>query len=837
MDSTHSRSAPTKSRTAPTLYRPSSLASADQRRKLLQTTTTATHRAQLGQFLTPAPLARFIASLFDLEPGPARLLDPGAGVGALSAAFADRWTLHSPDPLSITAIEIDPSLQPFLRDTLAELTSEDIVPQQIEADFVHWMARSELPLQSEMAEFDYAVLNPPYRKISQQSQERTTLRSLGIEVTNLYAGFLALAARSLRPGGQLVAITPRSFTNGPYFRAFRRDFLGRMALSRIHSIDARDLAFADDDVLQETIVFHAKRAKPQPTVIISSGTATDRQATTWHTPLYAEVVSADEPAGAIRIPRDEIDTDINARMRRLPCTVGDLNLSVSTGQVVEFRARPHLKTTISAGDAPLLYPRHLTALGELAWPGRRTRYPIAIAHNAETAPQLMPNGAYVLVKRFSAKEERKRIVASTTAAWHHEHQFLAFENHLNVFHTQNQPLSPTLALGLSAFLNSTIVDLFFRQRSGHTQVNATDLRSLRYPALDDLNALGKAIDGKSLEQVALDDLVATHLPVLQPLDDKKDFLMAHRRITQAQQTLRDLGLPQPQTNERSALALLAVLNLTPDKDWSEIEAPLMGITPMMEFMDEHYGRRYAPNSRETIRRQTVHQFVDAGLLTVNPDDPKRPTNSGLTVYQVPSEVLEILRQYETEDWDDAVAEWERAAPSLKARWLQEREMRKIPVKLPDGEEVRLSPGGQNPLIKALLEDFCPRFVPGGHVLYVGDAQDKFAVHDAHGFEVLGIQIDEHGKMPDLVVSDEDRGWLFLIEAVTTHGPVDPKRRDELNTLFAGTDVGLVYITAFQDRSALSRYLNDISWETEVWVADSPSHLIHFDGERFLGPYC
>jgi hypothetical protein len=174
--------------------------------------------------------------------------------------------------------------------------------------------------------------------------------------------------------------------------------------------------------------------------------------------------------------------------------------------------------------------------------------------------------------------------------------------------------------------------------------------------------------------------------------------------------------------------------------------------------------------------------------------------------------------------------------TLKKLYARERDMRRIPVNLVNGREIRLSPGGQNALVKKIIDDFCPLFTPGGHVIYVGDTQTKWAYFDSDALLALGVKIDTHGKMPDVVVHHVKKNWLVLIEAVTSHGPVNPKRRHELKELFAGSKVGLVYVTAFLDRHTMMKYLDDISWETEVWIAESPTHLIHFNGERFLGPY-
>ncbi len=307
-------------------------------------------------------------------------------------------------------------------------------------------------------------------------------------------------------------------------------------------------------------------------------------------------------------------------------------------------------------------------------------------------------------------------------------------------------------------------------------------------------------------------------------------------VDEAIDVLSQLGFPRQQRNERSALALLALLDLTLDKPWSEAADPLRGITQMMSFMAERYGKRYAPNTRETVRRQTVHQFLAVGLVVLNPDEPHRPINSGKTVYQVSPASLRLLRAYGTVDWSVELKSYQRRIESLTERWALERDLQRIPVTLPEGHQVSLSPGGQNELVARLVEDFCPIFTPGGRVLYIGDADEKFAIHNEEGLKELGITLDEHGKMPDLVVHDVLRNWLVLVEAVTSHGPVNPKRREDLRDLFSASSAGLVFVTAFENRRTLAKHVADISWETEAWVAEDPTHLIHFDGERFLGPY-
>jgi adenine-specific DNA-methyltransferase len=797
-------------------------------------------QARLGQFLTPPPVAHFLASLFELKAGDASLLDPGAGIGSLTAAFVDRWSRERRSELRVTAVEIDSSCSDLLRATLIDAEQAGISTDLVEGDFIRWaVERSSTMLPFVDAPlFDYIVMNPPYKKVQGNSLERRLVASLGVDINNLYSAFLVLAMRLLKEDGQLVAITPRSFANGPYFRAFRQDFFSQMSFRQIHLYDARDSAFADSGVLQENVVFRAVRGRPSNTVSISSSPSADHEATTLREAPYDEVVDLSDLGAFIHLSVDGIGAGIAHRMRAMRSSIKDTGLSVSTGRVVEFRARESLREYPDDSTAPLIFPSHFDGQGRVKWPLANHRKPNAISQSEDTASLLMQNGSYVLVKRFSAKEERRRVSAALSEPDLVPGPLIGFENHLNVFHEDGGPLDAMVARGLAAFLNSTIVDLYFRQWSGHTQVNATDMRRFPYPSRDELRSLGEAIGDATLDQQSLDRLVGDHVPSLAGLNQEEKFdpLMAHQRVLEAQDVLRQLGLPRAQTNERSALTLLALLHLTPDRTWTDIEAVLIGITPMMEFMAEHYGRQYAPNSRETVRRQTVHQFVAAGILLQNPDDPERPTNSGLTAYQVPPELIDTLKRYGSEGWDEALANWLTAVPALRDRWARERHMRLIPVRLPNGDEVNLTPGGQNPLIKEIVEEFCSRFVKDGQVLYIGDSGDKFAVWEREALESIGVAVDEHGKMPDLVVLDGASNWLVLIEAVSSHGPMDPKRREELASLFADSDAGLVYVTAFKDRKALSQYLDAISWETEVWVVETPTHMIHFDGERFLGPY-
>jgi hypothetical protein len=302
------------------------------------------------------------------------------------------------------------------------------------------------------------------------------------------------------------------------------------------------------------------------------------------------------------------------------------------------------------------------------------------------------------------------------------------------------------------------------------------------------------------------------------------------------EVLRALGFAGRQRNEVAGYTLLALLDLQPAQPWSQAQCPLRGITPIIEFVDRSYGLRYAPNTRETIRDEAVKYFLDAGMILRNPDDPARPTNSGKTVYQVEPHALELFQSFDSLDWKPKLTAYLKSRENIRAKLQRDRQLARIPVQLPSGKTISISPGGQNPLIKTVIEEFCPRFVPGGTVVYIGDTENKFLHLDTIYLEGLGVAIPAPAIMPDVVIHDSRRNWLLLIEAVTSVGPVDGKRRKELKELFAGCRAGLVFVTAFASREVMRSFLTQISWETEAWIAENPDHLIHFNGERFLGPY-
>jgi hypothetical protein len=307
-------------------------------------------------------------------------------------------------------------------------------------------------------------------------------------------------------------------------------------------------------------------------------------------------------------------------------------------------------------------------------------------------------------------------------------------------------------------------------------------------------------------------------------------------VVDAQKILEQLGLPREQQNERAALVLLALVNLKPGKLWANAGASILGVRPIMDYVAEHLGKKWAENTRETVRRFTLHQMIQAGLVVRNPDEPSRAVNSPHNVYQIEKNALDLIRSWGTASWNPRLASYLELRPKLIEQYAAERNMLRIPVTLSDDTVLLLEPGGQNPLVRSIVEDFCPRFTPGGIVVYVGDVGKKYAHYDAGYLANLGVQIPEHGQIPDVIVHYPDPNWLVLVEAVTSHGPMSPHRLRELKALFAECTSGLVFVTAFEDKQTFLKFFQQIAWETDVWLSSDPSHMIHLNGSRFLGPY-
>ena len=419
-----------------------------------------------------------MASLVDPVLGrPASILDAGAGIGLLSAALLDRLEGVG----VVTAYELEPHFQEGLRETLAQFPGAHRVQHQ---DFIEQAVR--LSSAGLSPRYDLAILNPPYKKIQASSVQRALLRKLGVETGNLYTCFLACAVALCAPGAQVVAIIPRSWMNGPYFKPFRYWFLDRVSLTHLHVFDRRDRAFADDGVLQENVIIKVRVGVEQGAVRVSASSDDRFHDLRQRMVPFSEIVTPGDSERFVHVPPFGA-----VRTSGLPGKpLREIGLDICTGPVVDFRLRDELRMSPEKGDAPLFYSTHFLG-GRFEWP-KQSRKPNAIKVNLQTKPWLMPEGTYVVTRRFTSKEEPRRVVASllpeeAIRGW----AWLGFENHLNVFHCNKQGLEPAVARGLCAYLNSQAVDDYFRTFSGHTQVNATDLRRLCYPSQQELINLGE----------------------------------------------------------------------------------------------------------------------------------------------------------------------------------------------------------------------------------------------------------------------------------------------------------------------------------------------------------
>jgi adenine-specific DNA-methyltransferase len=489
----------------------------DHIRKSFNDSTSRTGRAQMGQFLTPSTIARFMASMCETFPREVRILDPGAGAGVLFAALVDTLISRKNRPLSIevVAYETDSAILPFLKETIkrceALCTSngirfrgivehKDFVPDAIAE------TRDSLFVVPGMR-FTHIILNPPYKKINTRSAMGKRLYAAGLEVANLYAAFVWLSARVLAPGGEIVAITPRSFCNGPYFKKFRVAFLKMVNLTRIHVFVSRKKAFGDDDVLQENIIYHAVRGlRKAKSVVISTSDGLDFDKGRALSVPYSRVVHPGDPDMFIHLGLDAADLGLTERMTCFTSSLSKLGLGVSTGRVVDFRAREHLRQSTEKGTVPLIHPYHFH-YGFINWPIESGKKPGAIVSSSDTSDLLIEAGVYVLTKRFSSKEQQRRVMAAIYDPARIDARLVGFENHLNYFHKQGKGLPADLAKGLALYLNSTLADQYFRLFSGHTQVNATDLRKMPYPTHQQLLRLGAYVKETMPDQEIIDAIV------------------------------------------------------------------------------------------------------------------------------------------------------------------------------------------------------------------------------------------------------------------------------------------------------------------------------------------
>lgn len=292
--------------------------------------------------------------------------------------------------------------------------------------------------------------------------------------------------------------------------------------------------------------------------------------------------------------------------------------------------------------------------------------------------------------------------------------------------------------------------------------------------------------------------------------------------------LKDIGMPVKQQADICALTILAMANLKKTTKWSEASNKWNRIHDIITFVNKNYGVSYAENSRETFRKQALHHFRSAAIV----EDNSKATNSPDYRYRLTDEFVEILRNCNKSS--ESLNDFKMNHHSLIEIYASKRNLEKMPVKI-NGEDFSFSKGKHNQLQKAVIEEFAPRFAPNAECLYVGDTIQKDLVKRDERLKELGFKITIHDKMPDVVLYRADKDWIYFIEAVTSVGPMDPKRISEITSMTSEVEVGKIFVTAFLDFKTYKKFANQLAWETEIWIAEMPEHMIHMNGDKFLGP--
>lgn len=817
-------------------------------------------RKRHGQYLTPAPVARFMARQLEPVENHARVLDPALGSGVLACAVIEQVIARGqPDELWIDGYEIDPELL-----TAAEVSLQRATERAASRGVtVHVGLRrgdfilEALPMQQpglfaapagdcHPRQYDRIIANPPYFKLHRDDPRVVAASRQLHGHTNLYTLFMALAVELLADGGRACFIVPRSFCSGAYFSDFRRAFLAQTVPEAVHLFESREDTFRD--ALQENVIITFSRrqasgkpaAAPEAVAISTSGSGSDlRAAPRSRKVAFCHFQGQQNGALFFRLPTGELDEALVEAVDGWKGSLARYGLQVSTGPVVPFRARAllvdDLEQVARGLAAPLLWMHHVKPQ-RITWPAGNGAKPRAIALNDQAMKLLVPAGNFVVLRRFSAKEEPRRLIAAPFLVEQHRHAWVGLENHLNYIYRSRGQLDPDEAVGLSALLNSGPVDRYVRILNGNTQVNAAELRALPLPPMETIRqigrrllAAGEAADIDRTVFAALEE--AGCLPPEFPIIRETRITMG--KIQEAQEVLRALGLPEAQQNEISALTLLALAQLSEATPWGDARRQSLRVHDMLAAIKARYGREYAENTRETIRRQALHQFEQAALVVRNPDDPSLPTNSPKTHYTLTDAALRAIRRYGTAAWEEAAQTFVADQGALLDVYRRSLDRHKVPLRLPGGEAYRLSPGRHNELQVAVVEEFGPRFAPGAQVLYLGDTADKTLIFDRETLATLGVPMASHAKLPGVVLYDEARNRLFLVEVVTAHGLVSPKRHLELEALFGQCPARRVYVSVFPDFATFKSFLTEVAWETEVWLAELPNHLIHFNGDRFL----
>lgn len=480
-----------------------------------------------GQFFTPKEVARFMASLFHVKGKSISVLDPGAGIGILTAAFCERLlNLREKVQLSITAYENDTALLPRLWKVLRKCEvvlrerGHDVTFNVLEDDFIlenaKFFNKETLSLwESERPVFDYIISNPPYYKLMAASRHARMMKELDLGQPNVYAFFMALSLQLLKPDGEMAFITPRSFCSGLYYKKFRGWLLENAVFSRIHVFGSRNQVFEHEDVLQENVILKVlpknRERDVTPVEISVSKNHSFKDLKTHEIPAE-DIVHRMNGDALIKIPTSRIHILIQHAIKDWRYTLHDFGLEVSTGPIVVFRAKELLTDFIDERTtAPLIWMHNIQHM-KVIWPARKNGKQTGVILNEASKPLLLPVRNYVLVKRFSSKEQARRLYAGVLLENDCEFKTIGIENHVNYLYRKQGRMTTDEAVGIAALLSTSIMDEYFRCLNGNTQVNASDLRVLPFPSLEVVRQVGRRVNaeqpgvGLSLDTVVADAL-------------------------------------------------------------------------------------------------------------------------------------------------------------------------------------------------------------------------------------------------------------------------------------------------------------------------------------------
>ncbi|MCO6455454.1 MAG: Eco57I restriction-modification methylase domain-containing protein [Pirellulaceae bacterium] len=488
-------------------------AAAQQRQ--FDSSTTPEERKQRGHFGTPAAIAEFMAGLFSRIPtGTVRIVDPGAGVGTLSAAVCQRvLAQRTPRTLDFELWENDPNLIPTLEATMKHCRSalraahHEMTFVIRTDDFILANTQKTLFDEGPRPAFHLAILNPPYFKLRKTSPQAQAMAHVVHGQPNIYALFLAVVTDLLLPGGEMVAITPRSYFNGLYFRRFRRWFFSRVVVRQIHAFESRTEAFKDDAVLQENVILHAEKGGSPRDIVLTHSAGRDLADVVRTFYPYGRIIDDSSGDCVVRLATGELEHEIVQAVDALPCRFRQLGFEVSTGPVVNFRSTAFLRHHQTADTAPLLWMHNVRPF-VIQFPAK-IRKPAHIEVSNFSRKLLLPSGTYVLLKRFTAKEENRRLVAAVLTAADSYNEWVGLENHLNYVHRRDSELTEDEAFGLAAYFNTALVDRYFRAISGNTQVNATEIRAMPVPDESTLRQIGSRIRQlQTIDRATVEHIVA-----------------------------------------------------------------------------------------------------------------------------------------------------------------------------------------------------------------------------------------------------------------------------------------------------------------------------------------